>query len=480
MTPAPSSREPGGTYDELEQRSLRTMAALETLSSDPIPPSLLLERVQEADRLAGEIGGLLRALRLHSVHSGDFRSVSLLAGRLPMQLLREHTGAIEQCMKQVSERGSPSPSLVRPPLVAFRAKAQRLERRHNLISPPTVDDLKKAVRWAAAKGGREEAMLLRRIANTIEPRDGEALNLLRVARADIDVRLKEQVGRLAAIRCHRTAPDQALRAIGEIGSRSSDSDVSRRAPRDMLPEPSPVPALYDVLTSSDDPVLRAEAAWALGHVGGAQAARRLMQHLLDTWSEPSQPTELRPALVAGLGRALDPYSLYRVAKGRPELLRRCYGLLQKEAERPDLPEDGLLMDLVGTLVAIELRAEQVGVDLKAGSSLALLLGAEARPSARTIAAVSALLELTTEADRRTLWRWARGKGDPAGYPRTWPDRLTRAARRPFSAQDLREFLLAAARFSAIREDVEASYGAYRAMPGQERPSASPTQTGQRG
>ena len=384
MTARSTGRSRRSSYGELEQRCLRTQAALESLSHDPVSPPLLLERVQEADRLTREIGSLFRALRLFSADSGEPDPASHLAGRLPLHHLRNQTEAIEKCMKLVAERGAPNPGILRPFLVAFRSRANRLERWQNLISPPSHAELKQAVGWAAGSGGREEQRLLRWIEDNLAEAD-DTLDYVRLAKAELHVRLKQDRDLLAAVRSHRHAPEKALWAIGEIGSHASTSRGLRHAPRDLLPEPDPVPALYDVLTASHDAVLRAEAAWALGQVGNTQATRCLLMHLFQSWGDPSLPVGVQAALIAGLGRALDPYVLYQM-RGRPALLRRLYGLLLGEARQLDTLDDGLQIDMIGTLVAVELRSELAGVDLRAGSALALFLGTQAMPYVRTVAA----------------------------------------------------------------------------------------------
>lgn len=464
----------GSEYELLVARCSRTRQELEGLAGRPIAPLRLLRRVKRVDKLAEDIGRLFRDLRLLLSTAEVVPAMGQLASQVPLDLLLGQKRAIEDCMKQARAQGGSASLIIRPPLLAFRAKADRLERRQQLISPPDSLSFQKAVRWAAERGGGEELHLLRQIKPALQEPTRDTLDLVKLAETLIDDRVKEQLALLAAALSHRQAPEAALRAVTKIGSRGAEMRLHGWALRDLRSEAfNPVPALFEVLTGAGHVALQAEAAWALGQFGGPEAARRLLLRLSEVWSDPSQPAEIRAALVAGLSQALDCYSLYQLATADPTPLRAFYRLLLEEAHQLNRLEIGFRVDLISTLVALETRSERVNVRLEAGSSLAYFLRPEAGPTTQAIAAVAALNELATIGDRQELWRWVQGEGELKERLRVWPDCLEKAAQRPFSDEELRRFLLASSRFDAIQEDVETSFRLLREKQGQNlAPSSS--------
>jgi hypothetical protein len=425
-----------------------------------VVPLWLLTRVGLANDLAEEIGSLFRDLRalFSTAHDLPASRMTKFARRLPLHLLQRERDEISELVAEAKAQGSPAWPVIRPSLVALRAKTDRLMARQQLISPADSQAYETALRWAAERGGQEELDLLQQIQDAAPPGEGDTHPLLELARSKIRDRVAVEAKLIGAAARHLEAATEALDAVTALGEYGAELRRLGWAQRDLRSEAfDPLPTLLAVLIEASSLPLQVEAAWALGEFGGPEVARRLLLHLGEVWGDPYRQTELRAALVAGLKEALDCYSLYQLASADPAPLKTRYQMLQEEACGLNLLDPGLRVDLIDTLVSLELRAERVGLGLESGSSLAHFLCPDADPPTQTIAAVAALNELTTAADRGDLWRWVQGEGGLEDWLRAWPDRLEKAAQRSFSREELRRFLMAASRFDAIREDVETSF-----------------------
>ena len=197
-----------------------------------------------------------------------------------------------------------------------------------------------------------------------------------------------------------------LRRLSEVLSAKDYSDATM--------------SLEKALRDRDSPLIRAEAAWALGQIGGVAAMRRLLYRLEEVLPAPGAGREVLGAapgiggdmekradviasLVAAVGqcfseevlRDMDEDAIYSL-KQRQEIL------LQRVEEEPD---ENMRVALVETLVALGVRTARAG--LEPLTDLTALL---CRTDSIAVLAAIALLKEAVPNAREIATRWYNRSG----------------------------------------------------------------------
>jgi hypothetical protein len=178
-------------------------------------------------------------------------------------------------------------------------------------------------------------------------------------------------------------------------------------------------ALAEALRDRESPLIRAEAAWALGRIGGISAMRRLLARIAEVFPEPEagaqvlgpeatvqeEPANARAALIAALGQGLSTKPLPSLDEDDIGELRQTRDILlrQMASER----SDDVRVAIVETLVALSARAQEAGLDLPTDLS-PLLCGEDTD----AVLAAIALLKQTLPEAPQIARRWHSRSGSP--------------------------------------------------------------------
>lgn len=181
--------------------------------------------------------------------------------------------------------------------------------------------------------------------------------------------------------------------------------------------------LAGALRDQESPLIRAEAAWALGQIGGLAALRRLVSRIEEVYPTPGSEAQLlgsetpapkettstRAALIAAAGRALaaaemaslDERDIASLAQMRESLLRQL----------PLETDDDLRVAVIETVVVLSMRARKAGLAIP--TDLAPLLCGGDRDA--VLAAIAVLGETAPDA-RAIVARWHQRTGAPEPDP----------------------------------------------------------------
>lgn len=226
-----------------------------------------------------------------------------------------------------------------------------------------------------------------------------------------EIRMQEQVRYLQS-----PDPVERLRAaagLGRLGARV-------REPHETLASEYriAVVALAGALRDPESPLIRAEAAWALGRIGGLAALRRLLPRVEELFPAPdagsqtlgaaaapeAEAAEATATLIAAVGKVLseevlaglDAEDIAGLSRARASLLRQ---LTLAETD------DDVRVAIVETLAALSARARKAGLAMP--TDLAPLLCPGGRDA--ILAAIALLRESTPDA-RAVARRWQQRTG----------------------------------------------------------------------
>lgn len=212
-------------------------------------------------------------------------------------------------------------------------------------------------------------------------------------------------------------PTDRLRAAANLGKLG----VKVRATNATLASDyrGAIVSLAGALRDRESPLIRAEAAWALGRIGGLAAMRRLVPRIEEVYppleagtqvlggETPAQeePASTRAALIAAAGRALsademaslDERDIASLAQMRESLLRQ----LPLEAD------DDLRVAIIETVAVLSMRARKAGLAIPTDLSPVLCGG----DRDAVLAAIAVLSETAPDA-REIVLRWHQRTGAP--------------------------------------------------------------------
>lgn len=179
-------------------------------------------------------------------------------------------------------------------------------------------------------------------------------------------------------------PHDRLRAaatLGRLGAAVREADATLGSDYHGV-----VASLAGALRDPESPLIRAEAAWALGRIGGVAAMRRLLPRLEEIFSTPEAGAQVlgqaapapeeaataRATVIAAAGRALSVAELAALdARDATGVARTCDTLLRELATETD---DDVRVAIVETLVALIVRGRKAGLDIPADLSALLCRG----------------------------------------------------------------------------------------------------------
>lgn len=184
-----------------------------------------------------------------------------------------------------------------------------------------------------------------------------------------------------------------------------------------------VVSLAGALRDPESPLIRAEAAWALGRIGGLAAMRRLLPRIEEVYPTPGAGTQVlgsetptqeestivKATLIAAAGRALsaaemaglDARDIAELAQMRDALLRQL----------PLETDDDVHAAIIETVVVLSMRARKAGLNIPTDLS-PLLCGGDRDA---VLAAIAVLGETAPDA-RQIVLRWRQRTGAPVSDP----------------------------------------------------------------
>jgi hypothetical protein len=229
-----------------------------------------------------------------------------------------------------------------------------------------------------------------------------------------EIQVQEQIRSL-----HSQNPNERLRAavsLGKLGARVRETNETLASDYRGA-----IVSLAGALRDQESSLIRAEAAWALGQIGGIAAMRRLLPRIEEVYPAPGagtqvlgdetpaqeEPANTRAALIAAAGQALtteelaslDAHDIASLAQTRESLLRQ----LAIETD------DDVRVAIVETLVVLSVRTQKAGLDVPADLSPLLCGGDEDA----ILAAVALLKEIAPDAHTiATQWHRRTGIQEP--------------------------------------------------------------------
>lgn len=173
-----------------------------------------------------------------------------------------------------------------------------------------------------------------------------------------------------------------------------------------------VVSLAGALRDRESPLIRAEAAWALGRIGGHAAMRRLLPRIEEVYPTPGAGTQLlgqeppapqetanaRAALIAAAGRALSTEELASLDEQDIDSLVQTRDLLLWQLTLET--DDDVRVAIIETLVVLSVRAGKAGLDYPTDLSPLLCRG----DNDAVLAAIALLREIAPDA-RAIAIRW---------------------------------------------------------------------------
>ena len=214
-------------------------------------------------------------------------------------------------------------------------------------------------------------------------------------------------------------PNDRLRvaaSLGKLGARVRETNETLASDYRGA-----IVSLAGALRDQESSLIRAEAAWALGRIGGVAAMRRLLPRIEEVYPAPGagtqvlgdeaptqeEPANTRAALIAAAGRvlsaeelaSLDSHDIASLARTRESLLRQL--ILETD--------DDVRVAIVETLVALSVRTRKAG--LNAPTDLSPLLCGGDRDA--VLAAIALLEEIAPDAHAiATQWHGRAGTQEP--------------------------------------------------------------------
>ncbi len=217
-------------------------------------------------------------------------------------------------------------------------------------------------------------------------------------------------------------PNDRMRAAANLGRLGATVRESRETlSSDYY---GAVVSLAGALRDRESPLIRAEAAWALGRIGGVAVMRRLLPRIEEVFPAPEdgaqtlgpeapaqeEPANTRASLIAAAGRALSSEELASLDERDVASLARTHELLLRQLDRET--DDDVRVAIVETLVALSVRFRKAGLDVPTDLSRLLCRG----DRDAVLAAIALLMEIAPDAHAiATQWhqRASRQEPDPA-------------------------------------------------------------------
>lgn len=228
-----------------------------------------------------------------------------------------------------------------------------------------------------------------------------------------EIRVQEQIRVLAS-----PNPAERLRAaasLGRLGASVREADGTLSA--DYR---SAVISLAEALRDRESPLIRAEAAWALGRIGGLGAVRRLLPRIEEVYPAPQAGSQTlggkapaqegstndTAALIAAVGKSCSEDVLANLDEDDLARLRQIRELLLGQLATET--NDDVRVAVVETLVALSVRGRRAGIDFPTDLSPLLCRGGR-----DAVFAAIALLRETAPDARRIATRWHQRSGAQA-------------------------------------------------------------------
>jgi len=180
-------------------------------------------------------------------------------------------------------------------------------------------------------------------------------------------------------------------------------------------------SLAEALRDQESPLIHAEAAWALGRIGGISAMRRLLARIAEVFPSPEarawvlgaeattqeEPAGTKAALIAALGQGLSEKPLPKLDDDDVAQLRQTRETLLRQLASET--SDDVRVAILETLVALSVHAQEAGTDLPTDLS-AILCGAGTEA---VLAAIALLKETLPEAPQiASRWHNRFGSSEP--------------------------------------------------------------------
>jgi HEAT repeat protein len=184
-----------------------------------------------------------------------------------------------------------------------------------------------------------------------------------------------------------------------------------------------VVSLADALRDQASPLIRAEAAWALGRIGGLAAMRRLLPRIEEVYPAPEagaqilsretsiqeEPASTRAALIAAAGRAMSAEEMKSLDERDVDSLTQICGSLLRQL--PLETDDDVRVAIIETVVVLSMRARKAGLDIPTDFLQVLCSG----DRDAVLAAIAVLGETAPDA-REIVLRWHQRTGAPEPDP----------------------------------------------------------------
>lgn len=199
----------------------------------------------------------------------------------------------------------------------------------------------------------------------------------------------------------------AATALGKLGARLRETNGTLAA--DYGPA---VISLAGALRDQESPLIRAEAAWALGRIGGLAAVRRLLLRIEEIYPGPEAGTQVlgpkvptqaesasvKSTLIAAAGRAMSAEEMKSLDERDTDSLAQIRESLLRQL--PLETDDDLRVAIVETVVVLSMRARKADLDIPTGLSQ-LLCGGDRDA---VLAAIALLGEIAPNA-HEIVTRW---------------------------------------------------------------------------
>jgi len=205
-------------------------------------------------------------------------------------------------------------------------------------------------------------------------------------------------------------PMERLRGASALGKMGAKLRMPSEA-LSVADHSDAIMSLAEALRDPESPLIRAEAAWAMGRIGGVAAMRRLLYRLEEVFPAPGvegevlgeeheegvgqERADVRASLIAAVGQGFSEEVLQELDEEDIYSLKQRQEVLLKKVKEE--PNENVRVALMETLVALSVRATRAGgtlltdlTDLLCGANSTAVLAAiallkEAVPDAREIA-----------------------------------------------------------------------------------------------